>query len=537
MQPRSCKRWPALRCALLALIGSLLSAQVSAVNVPQETWTFLDEFGDSRSAVAFDGAGNIHTVTGNAAFVYAPDGSLLRTFPTPNTSIGIAADPAGNTYVLASNELHKYDSTGVFQRSQPMGGPALRVNRLADGLLAVGTGTRLLLIDPVDLSIDADLFVPLTADPAMQFEGNLIVGNVAPTATLRLPGIFDRSGELLRILSPVITDTGFTGYSNGIFSYANRNCGPPVFLGTIPQVCLTTGTGEGVGTLATPFNAQAMSSTLGPDDLMYVPSAVGIVRFKRGYRSALGTLLGTTYLPVPVITGTARRAGTSVLDIDYEVRDRDSPSVAAWPLAFRQNARSISNLVVPAAFVDGTAANRGATVPTGVSRRLSWDVAADVTIAGTFERFRIEILANDGRALQEIHWVTIPAGVPSGSDPPLKVSAQPLKPDEMLNLWLWLVATGDPSVQLVSGEVRGTSGAYAGQALASGTTTSALGKQFLFELLGVRAATTAERDRALAASSPGIQQLIPRNRTTIGPEVVNELGIEVNVSGDYVVDL
>ena len=68
--------------------------------------------------------------------------------------------------------------------------------------------------------------------------------------------------------------------------------------------------------------------------------------------------------------------------------------------------------------------------------------------------------------------------------------------------------------------------------LASGTTTTAYGRRYLFEeILGVRDATPAEILRAKEAGHPGtINRYDPRVKVGSHPEKVNEYGFDTGTS-------
>jgi hypothetical protein len=188
--------------------------------------------------------------------------------------------------------------------------------------------------------------------------------------------------------------------------------------------------------------------------------------------------------------------------------------------------------------VEGTATNVGDSVPTNVARRLSWDAAADLGTAGAFINASIYIAANDGRGLVDLAFVTLPANVPTAGDPALTISSNVVGDLQLLPFWLWLVASNDAGITFANGEVRAASGPLAGQLLASGTTTTAVGREFAFARLGVREATAAEAQRARTGTTPGIQQYNPTRFYGTVPDRVNEIGVETgSTPGVHVVRL
>jgi hypothetical protein len=118
---------------------------------------------------------------------------------------------------------------------------------------------------------------------------------------------------------------------------------------------------------------------------------------------------------------------------------------------------------------------------------------------------------------------------------------------DFLAQFLWLVATRDPSVGLVDGTLFGTSGAYDGVILASGTTSTAAGRAFLLARDGLRIATDAEVIRAREGATPNfVVSLTPQLQMNRGqfnssadasfPRRINEFGIEADYAPNQLGD-
>ncbi|MDX6765867.1 MAG: NHL repeat-containing protein [Candidatus Methylacidiphilales bacterium] len=199
----------------------------------------------------------------------------------------------------------------------------------------------------------------------------------------------------------------------------------------------------------------------------------------------------TTSIPQPLVLKSVQRPGTALMDIDFSVKDADSPTVTVAALALANGTVSLANVLKLKTLVDGTGSKLGTNIATNTTHRLTWDVAADWSTS--FGQVKIEILANDGRNLFPFHWITLPA---EGTNPSLTLSKRPMVDEDYFYLWFWLIATGDPSITLTSGKVFGVGGSYNGIELASGTTTTTQGKSFLLAKLGARAITAQELARA-----------------------------------------
>jgi hypothetical protein len=209
------------------------------------------------------------------------------------------------------------------------------------------------------------------------------------------------------------------------------------------------------------------------------------------------------------------------LDVDYKVVDLDNTTVYVTALAFLSGSNTLSNLLKPNTLIDGTATNIGSCVPANQVHRLTWNAAADWST--NFGQVKIEILANDGRGMLDFHFLRIPS---NGPNPELVIDRTPLTQTNLLSCWYWLIATNDPAILLTTGSVFGVNAPYTGKVLAKGVNTTADGRTFLFERLGVREATSSEVARAKTAYTPGVtNQWTPR--LPGDPRLkVNELGFD-----------
>lgn len=232
--------------------------------------------------------------------------------------------------------------------------------------------------------------------------------------------------------------------------------------------------------------------------------------------------------PLPKVVSCVQRPGSTYLDIDYAINDADDSEVTAAALAFVDGRDDLKSIIRLSTLVEGTATNLGAGITTGQKHRLTWNAAADWNT--DFGSIEVEILAQDGGNLMGLHYLTIPS---NGPNPELIVSREPITQSDMLSLWYWLIATNDAAIQVVSGAVYGTAAGYDGLMLASNTTTSASGRQFLFDRIGVRVTTPTELERARTASTPGtVNQWDPRVSVVPAgrPKKVNEYGFD---TGDW----
>jgi sugar lactone lactonase YvrE len=184
-------------------------------------------------------------------------------------------------------------------------------------------------------------------------------------------------------------------------------------------------------------------------DLYTVTSRGNLQLWKRTYRVQQPPQANA--LPFPYILSQSRRAGTSLVDVDYIVKDADDDSVQTAALAFKDGGNTLRHVIPIASLAEGTAANLGANVTTGQPHRFTWDAKSDWNT--DFGEVQIEILAKDKRDLLNLDFIQIPAVKDKPDKPALKISRSPLTDDDFLSVWYWFLATGDPGITLNKGEI------------------------------------------------------------------------------------
>lgn len=247
-------------------------------------------------------------------------------------------------------------------------------------------------------------------------------------------------------------------------------------------------------------------------------------------------------IPLPTILSQSRRPGTSLVDVEYTVKDADDATVQTGALAFKNGGNSLSDVIPIKSLAEGTGSKLGSNITTGQTHRFTWNVAGDWNT--DFAEVQLEILAKDNRDLLNLDFLRIPAG---GDNPELKISRSPVNDNDFLSVWYWLLATGDPDVRLDNGQVLALDGSseqldgLVGETstiLAMGSTTTKLGRDFIFQRMGLREATAAEVTRAKEAGTPGvINQWEPKLKVGPGerPAKVNAYGFDTGASGYWVV--
>lgn len=159
-------------------------------------------------------------------------------------------------------------------------------------------------------------------------------------------------------------------------------------------------------------------------------------------------------IPLPVVLSSAQRSGQKLLDLDYRVKDDDNATVTTAAVAFNAGLNTLDDLILVKNFAESTGVNIGTNIPTGVTKRLTWDIAKDW--GSDFGQLQMEVLAKDSRDLLNLDFIQMPA---VSSDPLLKISRTPLNDSDFLSVWYWLLANSDPGIKLTYGKVFPTNAA------------------------------------------------------------------------------
>lgn len=217
----------------------------------------------------------------------------------------------------------------------------------------------------------------------------------------------------------------------------------------------------------------------------------------------------TKALPQGIVTMVSQVPGSKIVDIDFRVSDTDSASVTTALAAFIDGTTSWDKLVIPKTFTSATSGMLGAGVLSGGSYRVSWDAALDMP-GKNFATLSFRIMAKDLRPEIGVHYVTIPAD--STNPSPLKISNKQMQENDLWDLWLWLLATGDSRVAVsgstvvltsagqsfISGAPMPTGGTSNATVAHNGSVSTMQGRAFACKLLGCRPVTAAEVTRANA---------------------------------------
>jgi hypothetical protein len=158
--------------------------------------------------------------------------------------------------------------------------------------------------------------------------------------------------------------------------------------------------------------------------------------WKRSYRTK--GLPVRNIIPQPVMRAITQRAGTNIIDLDFEILDPDDANATVGILAAQDGAFSdTSKWILPQTWVDGTGSKIGTPIATNQVHRVSWNVKPDwPDSTGTL---KFEIICHDARrtAPVDLHFLTLP--LPDGN---LTISRSPLKDSDFLSYGKFLLTTG-----------------------------------------------------------------------------------------------
>ena len=516
-----------LLCAALALAA--LAAPASAQQMPQDHWRYdgLQFSSPTPSNYLYSiatGSGGVYAGESNGAGGYSTSvlqftegGVFVRCFTSTFTNIlGIACDSDGNVYVLdgGASMVKVFDQNGTFLRQWGAAGTGDGqfggFNVLGVNMVAVDKNNQIYVCDPSNTRVQVfdsnGAFLRKWGQqgtlPSQFKSGNPTAIACSPTGEIFVQGYgytgdpsikvftgdgtFKRSGNTPNYYGG---GEGFNSSADGLILFADFSNGSlRVFDAYFSELAGANSIGNFGGST---FGSLAISKR---GNVFVLSNRTQIVVYEREYSNVQNSLLPPA-IPQPIVLAAAQRAGTSWMDIDYQVTDADSATVTTALLAFKNGGTTLTDAVVMSTFQEGTGANVGLNIATGVSKHLTWNMAADWTV--DFAQVQVEALAKDSRSLLGIHWITVPA---SGGNPAIQVSAGPITDGVLLDVWFWLVARHQPGIALSNGTVNGTANPYNNTALASGAATTGAGRSYLYGLMGVRAITAVEIAQAQGGS-------------------------------------
>jgi hypothetical protein len=272
-----------------------------------------------------------------------------------NYAMGITIGPDGNLYVAdgSNTRIQVLDKSGSFLRKFGSSGTA-----------------------PGQLKYNA-------YDVKSLSNGTLVVKDYSGL------NYFDSNGTFIKRLHPTngeLEDGGLAiSRSDEILTYANRNFNGDyandvfVYNSNGDQIARFTNNGS-----STRETSWRYCFTPNGDIIVSTGSKIRI--YKRAFRTK--GLPVPNVIPQPAIRSISQRAGTNILDLDFEIIDSDDATATVGILAYAEGTR-----ILPQAWTDGTGSMIGVPIATNQVHRMSWDVKQDWT-TNTGE-IKFEILCQD----------------------------------------------------------------------------------------------------------------------------------------------
>ncbi len=515
-------------------VGDQGSSPRIQVYLPDGTFSFgiTNGFGGGQGFISprgiiTDSAGNLFVADygTNCVYVFTKDGAFIRRIGSGTGSddgqlsgpIDAAISPSGEVYILenVNCRVSVFRQDGTFIRK--WAGPKLSGSAPLDGQLT----------NPTSIAVAPDEHVYVcsceAADP------------YAPAASMKT---FDRNGMWIRTTNTlwvrgwcvmagtsVRTDPGgYTHVPRSFLGFTGSGGG----FDHSPNVQVTD-TDGGVLTTYAPaeipafYDVTSVRHAIGPDGttILCHMTARELFVFRPSYREQW--VPPRNVIPVPMATSVQQRSNSQLVDIDYQVTDMDDSKVYTAALIFKNGAQAISNCIRNLTLVEGTATNLGPAISANHSHRLTWNSGADwsTSLAG----YRVAILAKDSRTnLLDVHYLHLPAG---NGMPALTISRSPLIQSDFMQVWWWLLATGDSTIGLSSNRIVGVGGAYDTQTLCDNGTTTTNGRSFIYGKMTVREATASEVQWSRQAATFGsVEQWAPTRSVGGRPAAVNEYGFD-----------
>ena len=222
--------------------------------------------------------------------------------------------------------------------------------------------------------------------------------------------------------------------------------------------------------------------------------------WKRAYRTK--GLPTPNLIPQPIVRSVAQRPGTNILDIDFEIIDGDDATATAGLIAAVDgNFNDLSELIIPTAFDEGTENKIGQPIATNQVHRVSWYVKGDWNeLSGNL---KVGVICRDARRTKpvDLHFLELPL-----EEGTLTISRSPIKDNDMINYFQFLLATQSEGIILELGKIKKADGTTLVDYDVNQTPNQRVtqsGRNFFMDALGYRWASIAELSAAREAATPG----------------------------------
>jgi len=196
-----------------------------------------------------------------------------------------------------------------------------------------------------------------------------------------------------------------------------------------------------------PFGSVNVRTCFTPEGDLIESNSNKIRIWKRAYRTK--GLPVRNIIPQPSVRAITQRAGTNIIDLDFEIIDPDDANATVGILAAQDGAfDDTSKWILPQTWVDGTGSKIGTPITTNQVHRVSWNVKPDWPDSTGALQF--EIICHDARrtAPVDLHFLTLP--LPDGN---LTISRSPLKDSDFESYFKFLLAKGTTGIAFENGTI------------------------------------------------------------------------------------
>ena len=149
-------------------------------------------------------------------------------------------------------------------------------------------------------------------------------------------------------------------------------------------------------------------------------------------------------IPLPEVLSVTQPDNTNHLEITYRINDPDSSMLEAKMIAFVDGGNDLSKVLVPSTFIGSIAGKLDANVTANQNHTVTWNVGADWNVG--FGELEVAIMAKDDRNLLNLHFLTLPATDSNTTE--LQINRAPITNADLLDLWYWLLASGEDGITL-----------------------------------------------------------------------------------------
>lgn len=500
-------------CLLLGLACFLAAFTTHAQRQLQDTFTLerawttglnlVDDY--SRFyGIAVDYSNRCYVANGSGVSVYGTNGVIVTNWSIPSAR-GVSFDRTSNLVFVcaatANNQIRIYDSNLSFIRqwgTNSLSGPSA---------VAVGPNNLVYVADSGNSRIQV-------YDRMGNYSNQWAVGSASNVSDVSAAA----DGSIYA--AAFWSSTVYRYDSNGTV-LGSLNTSPPSWVRSAPSSVdglifavryqslpyLLSAQLSYLYTVSPNASGTILSASFAPDgQRVYVLAQNQVIVLRRLYRTA--GLKPLNALPLPAILNTAQRSGTQWIDVDFSVADPDNATVQLGAIAFVNGNQNLLDAVPMLTFTNGTDIVSLTNVTTGVSHHLTWNAGADWS--GRYGNLRVNILAQDNRNLIDFHLITIPDNATYSNA--LTISVSPYGQTDFLGVWTWLIASGNPNVNLVTGSVFSVGSLYgvsnntllAQTQIASGVTntmTTTSGLTFLCTMMSSNLASTAYSNLVLRTAT------------------------------------